>query len=120
MSTCPNLARPVGNVTGVTLFFGETGPKRLQILTELIPDAKSIGILVNPRNPSSSEDASEIARAATSMGTPCLAFRATNASELEVAFSALSEQRTTAIIITDDPFFFSARDQLVASAARHS
>ena len=69
-----NLARPEGNVTGVTLFFGETGSKRLQILAELIPDAKSIGILVNPRSPSSWDDASKIARAATSMATPVLAF----------------------------------------------
>jgi putative tryptophan/tyrosine transport system substrate-binding protein len=115
-----SLARPGGNLTGVGLFTVELVAKRLELISELVPRAEVIALLVNP-NYSTTEpiirDAQEGARA---KGVQLEILKAGSENEIDEAFARLVQQHAGALIIGADPFFASRRQQLVALAARHA
>jgi putative ABC transport system substrate-binding protein len=116
-----NLARPDGNLTGITTLSAELSAKRLQLMRELIPSATSIGFLVNPTNPVAAEpDTREMQRAARALGVNLLILNASSAHEIEAAFAAIVLQRVSALIVNSDAFFTTQRDQLAALALRHA
>jgi putative ABC transport system substrate-binding protein len=112
--------KPGGNITGVNLFFSEMGAKRLELLRLLIPSAATIAMLVNPNNPTSSADQKDVKAGARSIGAQVSVFTASRESDFEQAFANISEQKIPALLIGDDPFLFSQRDQLVRLSARHA
>ena len=86
----PSLARPNGNVTGVSLLLVELVAKNLSLMHELVPSASSIGVLVNPANPREAEAEMRNAQTAASMfGVRLLALYASTPSEVETAFETL-------------------------------
>jgi putative ABC transport system substrate-binding protein len=111
-----SLARPGGNITGVTALAGELELKRLALLHELVPAATTIAYLTNPANPGLSEEMTE---AASRLGVRLLILTAANPSEIEPAFATLTEQRAGALLVGADPFFIAQRAQIVALAARY-
>ena len=115
-----SLARPGGNLTGVTLFGDELNPKRLEILSELVPQAKAIALLVNPNNPSraASAKSDQMQEAARAKGVQLRIVNATSESEIAAAFATLAEQRVHALVLDTDLFLFGQRAQIVALAAR--
>lgn len=117
-----SLARPGGNLTGVTIFGDELNPKRLEILSELIPEAKVIALLVNPNNPSRavSIKSTDMQEAARSKGAQLHIVNATSANEIDAAFATLAQQQIRALIIDTDLFLFGQREQIVSLAARYS
>jgi putative ABC transport system substrate-binding protein len=115
-----SLNRPGGNITGVNLFFTEMGAKRLELLRLLIPDAAAIAMLVNPSNPTSSADQKDVQAGARSIGVQIGVFTASRESDLEQAFANLVERKIPALLIGDDPFLVSQRDQLVRLSARYT
>ncbi len=115
-----SLNKPGGNVTGVNLFFTEMGAKRLEILRQMIPGATVIAMLVNPNNPTAAADVRAVQTGARSMGLQIDVRHAGRESDFEPVFSAMVEQKTSALLIGDDPFLLSRRDQLVRLSARHS
>ncbi len=116
-----SLARPGGNVTGVTVLDVELIPKAFELLHELVPGATTIGVLVNPNNLLIEAQTRESQIAAHNFGVHLLVLNASNQSEIETAFATLVEQRAGALLVTGEPFFFgAARDQLIAFAARHT
>jgi putative tryptophan/tyrosine transport system substrate-binding protein len=116
-----SLNRPGGNLTGINLLLAETAGKRLELLLELVPAAKTVAHLGNPTNPVYAEaDASEAQVAARAHGVRLLFVNASRPSEIETAFAELVQQRADALHVAADGFLLTHLDQIVALAARHS
>ena len=116
-----SLARPGGNVTGVTVLDVELVPKAFELLHELVPAAATIAVLVNPNNLLVEAQARGSQIAAHNLGVDLLVLNASSQSEIDAAFTTLVEQRADALLVTGEPLFFgTARDQLIALAARHA
>jgi putative ABC transport system substrate-binding protein len=115
-----SLARPGGNLTGISIMGVELDPKRLDLLSELVPQAGVIALLVNP-NSSEAEpmirDVQEVARA---KGVQLPVLKAGTESEIDAAFASLVQLHAGALIVGSDAFFFSRREQLVALASRYA
>jgi putative ABC transport system substrate-binding protein len=110
-----SLARPGGNATGVTIFSGELAAKRLGLLRELIPQAKTIAVLINTGWPAAVRFQADVEAAARAIAIPIQILQANNESEIDEAFNSL---RADALLVGPGPFYDSRRDKLVALAAR--
>jgi putative ABC transport system substrate-binding protein len=115
-----SLNRPGGNVTGVSWFNAELGPKRLGLLHELIPNATIVGFLFNPNNPESARQPAELQEAAHTIGLQLIVLTATTADDFDTAFKAMVQNRVGALVVGSDPFFFSRREQIVALVTHHA
>jgi putative ABC transport system substrate-binding protein len=108
-------------MTGVGALAVGTVAKRLQVLHELVPAAAEIAFLRNPTNPYFSElETRELSAAAGSLGVRLLLLNASDVHEIEAAFANLVAQRADALVVGTDPFFITARDQLVALINLHA
>src|SRR5262245_14126125 len=112
-----NLSRPSGNLTGVTFFTITLGPKRLELLRELLPKASKIAMLVNPK--SLNPDAKEVQEAARALGQSVHVLDAASKEEIDMAFRSLAQGRDDALIVVSNPLFTSRREQIVALANYH-
>src|SRR6266404_3078925 len=115
-----SLARPGGNLTGVSFVPNELTAKRLDLLSELVPQAGVIALLVNPNNASAERVIRDVEEAARAKGVQLHILRAGAEGEFETAFVSLVSLRAGALLVGTDPFFLRRRDQLVALAARHA
>ena len=113
-----SLSRPGGNITGVTTFGSEMLSKQLEMLHELVPKARAIAVLVNPKNPSHPVGKIFWQDLAHSIGVPIESVSASTESDFETAFAAVDRQHIDALLVAADPFFDDRRAQLVALAAR--
>jgi putative ABC transport system substrate-binding protein len=115
-----SLNRPGGNVTGVSILDVELGPKRLELLRELVPKANIIAVLVNPSDP---VRAGNIARAmqaaAHTLGLQSNVLKASNERDFDAAFAGLLQMRAEGLVIGGEPFLNSRSEQLGALTARH-
>jgi putative tryptophan/tyrosine transport system substrate-binding protein len=114
-----SLSRPTGNVTGVTFFTTGIETKRLELLHELVPNAKKIAVLVNPNFAPAVAASKELDGVGPSRGLQVHVVKAGNEHEFDIAFVDLIEWGANALLVLSDAFFYSRRDQLVALAARH-
>jgi putative tryptophan/tyrosine transport system substrate-binding protein len=114
------LSRPGGNITGVTNLNVELGPKKLQLLHELVPTAAVIGLLVNPANPISEIASKDMQAAARTLGVEVDVLRASAERDIDEVFANLVQKRVGALVITGDPLFTGRIEQLVALTARHA
>jgi putative ABC transport system substrate-binding protein len=115
-----SLARPGGNMTGVTSLAVELGPKQLEVVRELVPTARVIALLVNPDVPTNADAlARAVGAAAATRGIELHVLRARTESDFDAAFAALPRVGASALMIGTDPFFKSRVEQLVALALRH-
>jgi putative tryptophan/tyrosine transport system substrate-binding protein len=96
------------------------GPKRLELLRELLPSTSTIALLVNPNNPNVGADAAETEAAAKAIGRRLEVLTAITERDLETAFTTMVERQAGALVVMPDPFFFARREQLVALAARYA
>jgi putative ABC transport system substrate-binding protein len=115
-----SFARPGSSLTGVTIFSAELMPKRLELLSELVPQAGIIGLLVNQNSPFAERIIRDVQEAARAKGVQLQILKAGAEGEFETAFASLVQSRAGALLVANDPFFFSQRDQLVALAARYA
>jgi putative ABC transport system substrate-binding protein len=121
MGLVASLNRPGGNVTGVTGLNVEIGAKRLQVLHELVPAARRIGVLVNPANPSVADpNVRDLEGAAGKLGLELTVLHASSEREFESAFTAVAERGTQAMVIGNDIFFATRGKQLAALSLRHA
>jgi putative ABC transport system substrate-binding protein len=109
-----DLKHPSGNATGVNVRTTELLPERLKQLKVMVPDAKKIAVLVNPRNFVAAMETTE-AKSAN-----LIVLTATNAAELKAAFTSAAEQGAGAILISADPFFTSQRRSIIELAKEHA
>jgi putative ABC transport system substrate-binding protein len=112
-----NISHPSGNLTGVTFFTIALGPKRLELLHELLPKAGKIGMLVNPK--SLNPDAKEVQEAARALGQSVQVLDAASDDDIETAFRSLVQERDDALIVVSNPLFTSRREQIVTLANYH-
>jgi putative tryptophan/tyrosine transport system substrate-binding protein len=115
-----SFARPGGNLTGFTLLGDELTPKRLELLSELVPQARKIALLVNPNNPEAGPLMSDMQKAAQAKGVQLHILKVGRESEIDAAFSALAELQAEALLVSGNPLFDTQREQLVALASRHA
>jgi putative ABC transport system substrate-binding protein len=115
-----SLNRPGGNITGVTASFIESASKRIGLLRELLPNASTIAFLVNPTNPSTVTETSEMQAAARAIGRRIEVLSASSERDIDVAFDGLKQKQADALLIAADPFLFARADQVVALAARQA
>jgi putative ABC transport system substrate-binding protein len=114
-----SFSRPGGNLTGVFVLISMLGPKRLELLRELLPSISTIALLVNPSNPNV-VDAPETEAAANAIGRRLEVLKASTEGDLEAAFTTMARRQAGALIVMPDPLFFARREQLVALAARYA
>ena len=114
-----SFSRPGGNLTGVFVLISMLGPKRLELLHELLPSISTFALLVNPSNPNV-VDASETEAAANAIGRRLEVLTASTESDLEAAFTTMVRRQIGALIVMPDPFFFDRLEQLIALAARYA
>jgi putative ABC transport system substrate-binding protein len=115
-----SLARPGGNITGVTLLTLEVAAKRLQTLKEAVPNLSRILVLWNPTNPIGKAQLEDAAAACKQLGLKIQPLPASEAVDLESAFAHLPQSRETALLITDDNFFWNQLPRIAALSAKHS
>jgi putative ABC transport system substrate-binding protein len=111
--------RPGGNLTGVAILAGELGSKRLGLLCELVPDASAAALLLNPNNPGAEVQRQDVEMAAKALGRRLLVLHASTETEFEPSFAMMTREHVGALVVENDPFFDSRRDQLMALAARN-
>jgi putative ABC transport system substrate-binding protein len=114
-----SLNRPGGNVTGVTLIITDVVTKRFELLAELVPNATTIAVLVNPSAPSANTDAGEAQLAARATGRQMVLLNAKNPTEIEAAFATIAQRGVGALLFGTDILFTSQREQLAALAHHH-
>jgi len=114
------LNRPGGNVTGVSWTATVLVPKQLELLRRLARNPAVIGALVNPSYPDHDFQVRELQEAGVSLGQKIDVVRAATAHDIDTAVVSLVQQGAGALIVANDPFFVSRRDQIVALAARHA
>jgi putative ABC transport system substrate-binding protein len=115
-----SLAHPGGNITGVTGWNVMVGPKRLELLHEVIPSATSIALLVNPTSPDLAEaDSRDQQAAARSLGLQLHVLRASNERDFDAVFATLVQLRAGGLVIGTDSFFNTQKEQLAALTVRH-
>ena len=115
-----SLARPGGNLTGISIMSPELNPKRLDLLSQLVPQASVIALLVNPSNAIAEVTIRDVQEAARGKGVELQILRAGTEAEIDSAFAALVQLRAGALVAATDPFFNSRREQLVALASHHA
>jgi putative ABC transport system substrate-binding protein len=118
MGLVRTFSRPVGMITGVHLMAGALGPKRLDILRQLLSPNVDVGLLINPNSPAAATFMSEFEAAARTLGQQNRIVAAGSERELEEAFSVMAARRPSAMIVTPDEFFYGQRQRLVELAAR--
>jgi putative tryptophan/tyrosine transport system substrate-binding protein len=116
-----SLNRPSGNLTGVSILNTEVIAKRLELLHELAPSAKTIAFLANPTNPVfAGAETNALQLAAQVLGVRLLVLDAKTPSEIEAAFASLAQQSVGALVVSGDIFFVTERDEVLALAAQHA
>ncbi|MCX7311537.1 MAG: ABC transporter substrate-binding protein [Alphaproteobacteria bacterium] len=115
-----SLSRPEGNITGVFNFNPTLEAKRLGLLHELVPQAATIGVLLNQNYPPAATQLKGIEEAARTIGLKTVVMRASTDSEIEAAFAAAVQQPIGVLAVTSDPFFNTRSEKLVALAARYA
>jgi putative ABC transport system substrate-binding protein len=116
-----SLNRPGGNLTGVTNLNVEVGPKRLELLHELLPTATIIAVLVDPTSPTLAEAFSRAAQAAArALGVHLHVLQASKEGDFDTVFATLVQLRASALIIGPSTYFAARSEELAALAVRHA
>jgi putative ABC transport system substrate-binding protein len=113
------LNQPGGNITGLSNFMNLLSSKRLELLSETVPNANPMALLVNPKNPNAEPDTRTLRAAAQALGRRIEVLKATSETEVKNAFATIIEQCLGALFVNIDSFFADRADQLVALAAHH-
>jgi putative ABC transport system substrate-binding protein len=111
----PNLNHPGGNVTGVSFFAGPLTSKRLEILHELVPQAETVALLLDPERP----ELRELDAGGQAQGQKVVVFKASNDREIDAAFTAMAQAKVRAIVVSGGEFLTSRRRQIIQLAALH-
>ena len=113
-----NLVRPDGNLTGITLWTPELEAKRLELLHEMLPRARSVALLLNPTNPGAGEsDLQRTRAAAATLGLTLEVLQVSSSSEIERAFEQLTPGKVDALVVAADAFLINRRRRITGLAA---
>ena len=115
-----SLARPGGNLTGAIAIGNELIAKRLELLSQLVPRARLIAVLVNPKEANAERVIRDVQEAARTKGLQLHVLKASSESDIDAAFASLVQLHAGALVVAADPFLSSRREQLVALASHHA
>jgi putative ABC transport system substrate-binding protein len=115
-----SFAQSGGNLTGVAIMVTELAPKRFDLLSEMIPQASVIALLVNPINVQTESVIRGIREAPRAKAVQLQILNASTEGEIDAAFGTLMQLHAGALVVGPDPFLNNRREQLVALAARHT
>jgi ABC-type uncharacterized transport system substrate-binding protein len=118
-----SLNQPGGNITGVDIMSAELTGKRLELLARLISSGGPIAFLTNPngqRSSSRADEAKDFEGAARSLSRAFIVVDASNDAELDSIFSKLAENKVGGVVVENDPFFDSRREQIIRLTAQRS
>jgi putative tryptophan/tyrosine transport system substrate-binding protein len=115
-----SLSRPGGNITGVSWFTTLLSAKGLELLHQVVPGASAIGLMVNPKSAESAHVPGDAQEAARKLGRQLLVVNASAPDEIDTAIATLRQQRAGALLVANDAFLSSRRQQIVTLAARDS
>ncbi len=114
-----SLSRPEANVTGISMVGAALEAKRLELLHEMVPEASTIGVLINPNYPAAKIQAQEVQEATARLGLQLVLLNASTEPEVDAAFAGFVEAKAGAVSACNDPFFGSYRGKLAVLALRH-
>ena len=114
-----SLARPGGNVTGLTDIAPEIAGKRLELLREAVPGIARIAVLWNPANPSAAPQMKDTAAVGRSLGLSVRSLEVRDGSQLDGAFATAAQDKARAVIVLSDGALYAQRVQIARSAAKH-
>jgi len=115
-----SLARPGGNITGVSFLVNALAAKQIELLQELAPNAKVVGFLVNPNSPNLASEMKEAQAAVAAFGHELVVVKVTRESDFDQAFKTLVEARVAALFVEVDAFFTDRRANIAALAAQYA
>ncbi len=115
-----SLARPGGNLTGLSLLAAELVPKRLELIRDLLPRAHAVALITNPAYPRSEAEMAELEAAGRSLGMQTHNAAAGSPGEIDAAFASIARLPVDAFIVQGDGYFITRREQFAALAARYS
>jgi putative tryptophan/tyrosine transport system substrate-binding protein len=115
-----SLARPGGNITGVTTLSAEIVAKRLELLHKLVPTVSTVALLVNPTNRDSENSKRDADAAAQKLGLQLHSIPADTPDEIDAAFKSLSQLQAGAVVVAPDEFFNSRSEQLAVLALKYA
>jgi len=115
-----SLNQPGGNITGINLLSATMEPRRLGLLRDLVPQAATVGVLLNPNSPVAASQLRDTQAAAPAIGLQLHMLRASTDREIDTAFESIAQDRITALVVASDAFFITRRDKIVALAAHHA
>jgi putative ABC transport system substrate-binding protein len=115
-----SFARPGGNLTGANILVAGLNPKRLELLSEMVPRASMIALLVNPNYLGVETIIQEVQEAARVKGVQLPILKAATENEIDAAFATLIQLGAGALVVANDPFFSTRREQLVALASHYA
>jgi putative ABC transport system substrate-binding protein len=113
-----SLKRPGGNATGISIFTGELGSKRLELLRQLVPQAATVAVLLNPNTPTSAAERNAVEAAALKTGQRLLIVNAANDRDLEAAFATIAQRKPGALLVGASAFLNSRTTKIVALTTR--
>jgi len=114
-----SLNRGEGNVTGISMIGSTLEAKRLELLHEMLPQAPTMGVLINPGYPAAKVQGQEVDEAARRLGFKATVIKAGTPAELDAAFAKFAEQKVGAVLACNDPFYGSDREHIAALALRY-
>jgi putative ABC transport system substrate-binding protein len=114
-----SLARPGGNITGVTFFNNLLASKRIEMLHDIVPSTTVVGLLLNPKNANAELELSDAQAAARALDLRFVVVRAATEPEVDAAFAELARQRVTTLLVAGDAYLSMRRGQITALALRH-
>jgi putative ABC transport system substrate-binding protein len=115
-----SLARPGGDLTGFSFLFIELHPKRFELLSDLLPHAKVIALLVNPNLSFTESVVRAVQEAASAKGIQLRILKAGTEGEIDAALATLVQRHADGLLVGSDPFFDDRHEQLVALASRYA
>jgi ABC-type uncharacterized transport system substrate-binding protein len=113
-----NLSRPEGNITGATALANFLGPKRFELLCEVVPNAAAYGMIVNPTNQNAVHDTNGIKKAAVTTGKRLVVVDASKDSDIDASFRTFAKDNVAAALVNPDPFLLGQRKQIASLAKR--
>jgi putative ABC transport system substrate-binding protein len=114
------LSRPGANLTGVSLLASEMGAKRLELIRDLLPTARTVAMMINPTFPGAESEMAEVEVAGRTIGMQIHGAKATSPGNIDAALAAFSQLHVDAFIVGADGYFITRRDQLASLAARYA
>jgi putative ABC transport system substrate-binding protein len=118
-SVVVNIARPSGNITGVTCMASDLTPKRLQLLKEVAPKIHRVAVLYNSFDPNKAEEVRQMHDVARALGLGLLPVEVGEVGAIESALASATRARADALLVLNDPLLYQARRSIVELAAKH-